>query len=110
MVRNIVTEGITIVEDKILGNEVDIVDSIISIGLGTVLDFGFENMSNKVTDFISSKAPRNYSSYAHTARQSNPSLTRQQIYTSMQRSLRVNRFVSKSVAVAFDMTRAVIPY
>lgn len=110
LVRNIVAEGITIIEDTILGNEVNVVDSMINVGLGTVLDVGFEKVSDKVADFISSKMPQNYSSYAHTARQSNPNLTREQIYRNMQRSIRFNRVATKAVSIGFDIVRSTLPY
>ena len=110
LVRNIVTEGITLIEDAILGNEVDVVDSILNVGLGTVLDAGFEKASDKVTGFISSKMPHNYSSYAHTARQANPDLTREQIYRSMQRSIRLNQAVSEVTSVGLDIIRTTLPY
>ena len=110
LVRNIVAEGIAVIEDAILGNEVNIVDSMINVGLGTVLDVGFEKVSDKAADFISSKMPKNYSSYAHTARQSNPNLTREQIYRSMQRSIRCNRFASKAVSIGFEIVRSTLPY
>jgi len=110
IVRNIVAEGIAVIEDAILGNEVNIVDSMINVGLGTVLDVGFEKVSDKAADFISSKMPKNYSSYAHTARQSNPNLTREQIYRSMQRSIRCNRFASKAVSIGFEIVRSTLPY
>ena len=110
LVRNIVAEGITVIEDIILGNEVNVVDSLINVGLGTVLDAGFEKVSDKALDFISSKMPQNYSSYAHTVRQSKPNLTREQIYRSMQRSIRFNRVVSKAVSIGFDSVRSALPY
>ena len=110
LVRNIVAEGITVIEDTILGNEVNFVDSMINVGLGTVLDSGFEKISNKAVDFISSKMPQNYSSYAHTARQSNPNLTRNQIYLSMQRSIRLIRAASKAISVGLDIVRMTFPY
>lgn len=109
LIRNIITEGITVVEDVILENEVDIVDSMIEVGVGTVLDVGFETVSNKTVNFISSKQPRNYSSFAHKARQSNANLTREQIYHSMQRSIRFNRFISKSAAFGFGIAREQFP-
>ena len=110
LVRNVAAEGITVIEDAILGNEVNVVDSVINIGLGTVLDVGFEKASDKASDLITSKMPKNYSSYAHVARQSNSSLTREQIYRSMQRSIRSKRVASKAIAVSFDVVRSALPY
>ena len=109
LVRNIVSEGITGIEDIVLGNEVNVRDSIINIGIGTVLDAGFEKISDKAVDFIQSKAPQSYSSYAHATRQSRPNLTREQIYRSMQRSIRFNRIASKAAALGFDIIRSAIP-
>lgn len=81
-----------------------------NIAFGMVLDAGFEIASNKVVNSISSKAPQNYSSYAHTARRSNQNLTRAQIYRSMYRSIRFNRVVSKTVSIGIDSVRAALPY
>ena len=109
-VRNVVTEGIRMTEKAIKGQDIDVIDSVARIGSGTILDAGFEKMSDKVTDWIGSKSPKNYSSYAHTARKSKPSLTRQQIYRSMRRSIRFNRVATKTASVAFDVARACLPY
>ena len=109
-VRNVVAEGINVIENVILGNDVNVVDSMINIAVGTVLDTGFEKASDKVVDYISSQAPKNYSSYAHTARQSNSNLTRAQIYRNMQRSIRMNKIAGKLVAIGIDMVRASLPY
>ena len=110
LVRNIVTEGITTIEDLILGNEVDVLDSVLNIGVGTVLDANFEKISDKAVDFIGSKMPKNYSSFAYTARKSNSNLTKEQIYRSMQRSIRFNRATSKAVSISFDIARSCLPY
>lgn len=110
LVRNIVAEGITVIEDSNLGDEVNVVNSMINVVRGTVLDAGFEKVSDKAADFISSKMPRNYSSYAHVARQKNPNLTREQIYRSMQRSIRFNRVASKAVSIGLDIVRSIFPY
>ena len=109
LVRNVVAEGITVIEGAILGDEVNVVESIVNVGAGTLLDFGFEKLSDKATDFIGSKMPQNYSSYAHTVRRSNPSLTRNQIYQRMQRSIRFNRVASRAVAFGIDAIRTTLP-
>ncbi len=109
-VRNVVTEGIRMTETVIKGDNININGSLKNIVTGTILDTSFERMSDKVTDWIGSKSPKNYSSYAHTARKSKPSLTRQQIYRSMRRSIRFNRVATKTASVAFDVARACLPY
>ena len=110
LVRNIVTEGITTIEDVVLGNEVNALDSMINIGFGTVLDAGFEKMSDKAIGYISSKMPQNYSSFAHKVRESGKKLTREQIYRNMQRSIRFNRVISKTTSFGFDVLRSCLPY
>ena len=110
LVSNIVEEGIGMIEDAILGKDVNVVDSMVNVGVGTVIDIAFEKTSHKVTDYISSKMPRNYSSYAHTARQSNPNLTREQITQKMQRCIRLNRTTSKATSIGFDIVRNLLPY
>ena len=109
-VRNIVTEGIKIVENTIKGKEVNIWTSGVNVLLGTALDTGFERVLDKTAKLIRNKMPQNYSSYAHTARKSNPNLTREQVYRSMQRSIRTNRIASKVVSTGFDIIRASLPY
>jgi len=110
LTRNVVAEGITIVEDVVLGNEINVIDSMINVAAGAYLDTKFERYSDKALDFLGSKMPQNYSSYAHKARKADPNLTRDQIYRSMQRSIRFNRFVSKAVSIGFDSVRSALPY
>ena len=109
LVRNIISEGISIGEDLILGNEINVVDSLVSVAAGTYLDTKFEKYADKTMKYISSKMPVNYSSYAHTARKSNPNLSRNQIYRSMQRSIRFNRALSKVVSTGYDIVRSALP-
>jgi RHS repeat-associated protein len=110
VVDNIVSEGISIIENKISGNDVNIANSIMNTAFGIVGDIGFEKISNVVTNYISSKGPQNYSSYAHVARKSNPKLTRNQIHSRMQRSIKINRAISASACFAIDSLRASMPY
>lgn len=62
--RNVVAEGISIIEDTISGNEVNFVDSMIDVGFGTALDVGFGKTLDMTVGFANSKMPQNYSSYA----------------------------------------------
>jgi len=110
LIRNVVTEGISIVEDIITRKEVNVVDTMVNIALGTVLDSSFEKISDKVVGAIKSKSPKNYSSYANYARKSNPNMTKEQIYRSMQRSIRFNRVATNAVSYGFDVFRTVLPY
>ena len=110
LIRNVVSEGISVAEDVIKGNKMNVATSMLNIGLGTLLDSGFEKLSNSAVNFINSKTPQTYSEYAHTARQSNPNLTRQQIYQSMQRSIRFGRVASNAVSRGFDIIRSSLSY
>ena len=110
LVRNVVTESIIVIEDTILGDEVNVVDSMVNIAAGTVLDVGFEKLSDTASDIISKKTPQNYSSYAHKARQANPEMSKTQITDSMQRSIRHYRRLSKAIAIGLDVGRTCLPY
>lgn len=109
-VRNIASEGISIIEDAIVGNEINLANSVTNIGLGTVLDVGFEKVTDKVVDFIGSKEPINYSSYAHKVCTNKSNMSREQILVSMRRSIRINRALSEVTEVAFGFGRACLPY
>lgn len=109
-VRNIASEGISIIEDAIVGNEINLVNSVTNVGLGTILDVGFEKVTDKVVDFISSKEPKNYSSYAHKVCTNKSNMSREQILVRMRRSIRINRALSEVTEVAFGFGRACLPY
>ena len=53
-------------------------------------------------------APKNYSSYAGPLRKVDPSLTRTEIYTSMQRSIRLNRYVVRGVEFLIGVSSEVV--
>ena len=103
LARNIATEVIIIAEQVILNQEVNVAESVKNVGVGTVLDASFEWVADKAVNYINSTIPQNYSSYAHTVRQSDPSLTQQQIYHSMQRSIRVKRIAAKTTGIGFGI-------
>ena len=110
LVRNVVSEGICAAEKWINGEEVRVTDSLISVAAGTVLDVGFEKISDEAVEYISSKAPKNYSSYAHDVRQTDSSLTVEQVRVLMRRSARANRCIIKIVVGAIEITRVCMPY
>ena len=107
-IRNAVTEGIKAIEKKLKGQEVDWVESIVNIGTGTIADTVFEKASNSITDFITSKSPQNYSSYAHEVRQSRPTRTQVQIYNSMRRSIRFNKVAKKAASISVGIVQAAL--
>ena len=110
LIRNIVAEGITMVEDTIRGEEVNVANSLINIGLGSVIDVGFEKVSGKIDDFMRSKMPQNYSSYACDVRKVNPGITQNQIKSKMRRAINVNRAVYKGISYGLDFSRSFLPY
>ena len=107
-IRNAVTEGIKAIEKKLKGQEVDWVESIVNIGTGTIADTVFKKASNSITDFITSKSPQNYSSYAHEVRQSRPTRTQVQIYNSMRRSIRFNKVAKKAASISVGIVQAAL--
>ena len=107
-IRNAVTEGIKAIEKKLKGQEVDWVESIVNIGTGTIADTVFEKASNSITDFITSKSPQNYSSYAHEVRQSRPTRTQVQIYNSMRRSIRFNKVARKAASISVGIVQTAL--
>ena len=80
------------------------------ITLGTIGDTLFESVTDKVGKLISSKLPRNYSSFAGDVYEKNPNATRTEIYERMQRAIRTNQFISDVVSVGFDVLRNCLPY
>ena len=108
IIRNIASEGITLLESKFNGEEPNVFDSAFNVVIGTIMDLAFEKVTDKVVDYIGSKAPKNYSSYAHTARRSNPGLTREQIYKKMRRILKLNAFISDAASKAFDLANTLL--
>ena len=107
---NVISEGITTVEKVILEEDININESIKNIAYGTVFDVGFGKVTGKITDFVDSKRPKNYSSYAHDVRLSNPNLTREQISRNMRFAIKFNCALSKTISFASDVGRSLLPY
>ena len=107
-VRNVTAECIKGVVSSLGGKKVDLVESIVNIGMGTIVDAGVERVSDSITNFIASKSPQNYSSYAHEVRQSKPNRTQVQIYNSMRRSIRFNRVAKKTAKVSVNIAGIIL--
>ena len=110
LVRNIVAEGIKSTEAIIKGNGVSLTASIKNVAFGTLLDAGFEKVTDKALNAIKSKTPVNYSSYAGKVRTKLPNMTKAQIEIKMRRAIRMNRIVSDVFSFAMDIGRTVLPY
>ena len=100
----------TIIKALKKGEEVNVANSLINIGLGSVIDVGFEKVSGKIDDFMRSKMPQNYSSYACDVRKVNPGMTQNQIKSKMRRAINVNRAVYKGISYGLDFSRSFLPY
>ncbi len=108
LTRNIVTEGIKAFEIVVSGGKLDVVDSLENLLYGSILDYGFGKISDKVVELINFNIPQNYSSYAHKKRISNPNISQEEIYLSMQRSIRFRKTVSKAFSVAIDAFETIL--
>lgn len=109
-VRNVVAEGIKVAEKLHNGDGIDWCESTLNITLGTVFDTAFEKVADKVGAYISSKMPRNYSSYAGDFYVNKPNATREQVLSSMQRAIRTNRYIADIVSTGIDVVRSCLPY
>ena len=108
LTRNIVTEGIKAFETVVSGGKLDVVDSLENLLYGTVIDYGFGIISDKVIELINFNIPQNYSSYAHKKRSSNPNISQEEIYLSMQRSVRFRKTVSEVFPVVIDAFETIL--
>ena len=110
VVRNVVAEGIVcaekIVNDK--GEEIDIIESCMRIGLGSYLDVQFERVTDQIVQGIGNSIPQNYSRFAHLVRQTNPELTREQIYQIMRRSMRMNRVLCRATECTIGVIETIV--
>lgn len=78
--------------------------------MGTVTDIGFEYVSNKVVDFISSKSPNNYSTYANKVRQKQPEASRTTIQANMQNSIKKSVAITNIAVSSVEILRACMPF
>ena len=98
LVRNVATEVIVSVERHINGEKNSLVSSVGSIAFGTVADTGIEKVASGVKKYVSSKTPKNYSSYANQKYKKNPNISRQQIQTGAARSIRWGRRIGNALS------------
>ena len=111
-VRNAISEGFNVLEKAIKGEEIDIGKSLIKVAANTVLDGLTDKVSDKLSDYILSKSPRNYSQYAHKLRQGNSGLTRQGITQKLvktsSRYYSASRLANHSVHVAEGCAKIIL--
>ena len=85
IVCNVVSETIVNIEKSIKGEEVDMLDSAITVVAGTVIDVGFGKVMDYVDEKMVSLKPKNYSTYAGEQYKKNPDLTMPEIKTKIGR-------------------------
>ena len=104
LTKNLISEGICMVEKKIKGQDVDIKKSAMKVIGNTLFDCATDKVSGAITNYVSSKSPRNYSQYAHKLRQTSPELTRQEISQRLRRTSQnyytANRVIDSSIRAA----------
>ena len=94
--RSAVSTAITSGEKLIKTGKIDTLQVAESFGKNLLFDVGASKVSNYVEKKVREKMPRNYSSYAHAQRQKNPSLTKPEIESLMQRTQRIGDRVKKT--------------
>ena len=105
ILRNVASETITNVGSAIQGKDVDVGKSVISIATNVALDKGVRKLTEKTVRSIRAQGPRNYSSFAHEARAANSNLTKNDIVSMMQKSIkRINRCAA-AVERGFDVVK-----
>ena len=62
-----------------------------------------------MVEVIKNKAPKNYSQQAGKARKKAPLISKEQIYKSMRRSIRLNRVVVATVEYSIGVVREAVP-
>ena len=88
LARSVVSTAITEGEKYIKTRSFDLESAAKSFGHNLFCDILSSKTTNLVGKKIDAKRPKNYSSYAHTQRLKNPSLTRQDIYELMYKANR----------------------
>lgn len=100
-IRSGITETIKVGEKLIRGEKVDVKESIKDFAIGTVVDWGFGKLSDKIGSKIDSKMPKNYSSHAHKIRLRFPDATKTQIIRSMRRIQKAGKYAGKTIDFIF---------
>ncbi len=96
-VCNIITVGCEYVELKINGEDLSFSEAMYKVTMGTVIDFGFGKISGKLDDFVQSKRPPNYSTYAGQQYKKYPGITRTEIENKLNNVGYMFNFASKMI-------------
>lgn len=110
LIRNVVTEGIVSVERHIKGQSNSLAESVTRVALGTVVDTSVEKVTSTASKYVSSKLPKNYSSYAGQQYKKKTKITQQQIRRNMSRSIRWGTRISNCINFICNVFRSVLPW
>ena len=102
LTRSLVFEGITMIEKKILGEDIDAKESIKSIVKNTAIDKISSMVSSKIEKAFKANEPRNYSTYAKTLKSTSQNLTREEIDKSMKGYIKRSRGLCTFITYAVD--------
>ena len=105
IVRNVVSEGIVSLERHVKGESNSLGTSLGRIAIGSILDVGFDRVAAKAKNFVSSKAPRNYSSYAGKQYKLHPGISQQKVVQKLRRIVKVEKSVKKGIDFIFSAAR-----
>ena len=106
---NLISTGIDFVERKYAGEDMSGAEFGIKLTFGILMNTAFDFAAKSISKSIQAKATANYSKFANSVRKTNPNLTREQIYRSMQRTIKFSRGISKASSIGLDIVRTVIP-
>ena len=108
LVSNVISEGFTMAEAAIRGDDIDWGESITDVVTGTLLDCGVDYASDKIAGAIRNSGPQNYSQYAHEARKKQPDLSKNDIYKKMRRKQNTLSGLADTASFAVEMVASLL--
>ena len=97
-----IEEGIVVAEKAITGKEIDVKESLINFGVSATADL----LSGEITTFIQKKAdsliPKNYSTYAHNIRKTDPYISTPEIKKYYNSYVKNNEVVKEVISIVAD--------
>lgn len=106
---NVVSETIVNIEKYIKGEEINKIESVANIALGSIVDVGFDKVNDFIDEKIVSLKPINYSTYAGKQYKKNPGFTMPQIKSKMRNLNKVINGFREGVSFVFGVGRSLVP-
>ena len=110
ILSNVVSESIVNVEKYIKGEAIDIWNSVGNVILGSIIDVGFNKVTDLVNEKIASLEPQNYSTYAGQQYKKNPDLTMPEIRNKMGIVYKTSRVGQGTASFASSVARNLLLY